>query len=1316
MLRARSSFRCLALVALGSSPTLLAGAPDALAEAENRAPTPEALVLAGPEDGILEGTCRASDGDGDPLSFRLKRKPRRGTATVAEKTGAITYRPAAHFHGEDGFVVEVSDGKHASTLAVTARVAPVNDAPVARPTALSVVEDTLASRAVEAEDIDGDALTWKIGEPPAKGSAAVDAKSGVVTFTPNKDANGADAFTVEVSDGNLTASARVDVQIAARNDPPAVQALTLSGREDETVNAKVIASDVDGNTLFFNVWRNPQRGTVTAFDQKTGSFAYTPNKDFHGEDSLSIDVSDGKASARAEVKITIAPANDAPILKGTALSTNEDTRVSGAVTASDVDGDALAYKLAKAPTKGEATVDGKTGAVAYAPARDQHGEDVFTIEVSDGKATAGAEVKVTVAAVNDVPATQSLSLSTGEDAAVSGKVVASDVDGDALVYKEWRSPKHGKITKLDEKSGSFTYAPDKDFHGEDDLAIDVGDGRASARAEVTIKVAPVNDAPVAASVELSTIEDTRVSGALSASDVDGDALSYSLAKAPGKGKATVDGKTGALSYAPAQNENGEDAFTVEVSDGKVAVTVPMKVAVAAVNDPPVTHALTMSTQEDEAVSGQVVASDADGDALSYRMWRQPKRGTLTALDEKSGRFTYTPGKDYHGEDDLAIDVGDGKASARAEVKIKVDPVNDAPTASGATLATREDTKVSGVVAASDRDGEALSYKLGVAPARGTATVDGKTGDVTYAPARDEYGDDAFTVEVSDGKAHATAAVKVSIAPVNDVPATQALALSTPEDESVSAEVVASDVDGDVLVFKVWRNPKRGSLSALDERSGTFSYTPGQDFHGEDDLAIDVGDGKASARAEVKIKVASVNDAPLVNAAAVSLPEDGNVSGAVVASDVDGDKLTYRLTSPPAKGEVTLDEKNGAFTFTGGRDETGEDTFRVGVFDGKEQVEATIGVTIAPLPDPPAVRAETVDLDEDQGARARLLGTDPDGDVLTFKLTSTPRLGKVVLDDPKTGMIRFEAGENQHGDDEIAFEVSDGTATIPGTLRVKVRPVNDVPVAEPLVVAGVEDQPAAGTLKAADVDGDRLSFRVHTAPAKGRAIVDAGGALRFEPAPDQIGEATFLVVANDGKTDSAPVRVTVQIENVNDAPQALGATFSTEEDVPLTARLEGRDVDGDKLTFQIVHPPARGTIDLDDRRPGEFTYAPARNINGRDSFTFLVTDGKAKSIPGLVVLDVRPEDDRPVAHASRLMSPRNGRVQGRLTGHDPEGSPIRFRIASPPSVGNVEILDEKAGTFSFAVSGASPGQVSFEFVVDDGGQVSLPGTVIIDIRR
>jgi len=247
----------------------------------------------------------------------------------------------------------------------------------------------------------------------------------------------------------------------------------------------------------------------------------------------------------------------------------------------------------------------------------------------------------------------------------------------------------------------------------------------------------VNHAPVInGGGEMFTQEDTVLNGQVNASDIDGDTLTYTIDQGPQNGTLTLNAATGQYAYTPAANYSGSDSFTVAVTDPSGAsVTQTILVGIAPVNDAPViTSAPDAATDEDTAVTGQVVASDVDGDTLAFGIAQGPANGTLV-LDAATGQYTYTPASNFGGSDSFVVEVSDASgARALQQVNIAVAAVADAPTLSAShslgNAATATTVALSIAALLGDTDGsETLALTVaglpqGAALSAGIANSDG----------------------------------------------------------------------------------------------------------------------------------------------------------------------------------------------------------------------------------------------------------------------------------------------------------------------------------------------------------------------------------------------------------------------------------------------------------------------------------------------------------------------------------------------------------------------------------------------------------------
>ncbi|NTX07288.1 tandem-95 repeat protein [Myxococcus sp. CA040A] len=162
---------------------------------------------------------------------------------------------------------------------------------------------------------------------------------------------------------------------------------------------------------------------------------------------------------------------------------------------------------------------------------------------------------------NSAPTVEDVHATTPEDTSVNITIPAADPDGDALVFS-YTSPSNGTLTGT---GATVTYTPNANFAGEDTFQVTVSDGEKQATATVTVTVTPVNDAPVAASASVTVNYNTSTPITLAATDVDGDALTYTVTAPPAHG--TLSGTGAQLLYSPAVDFHGEDSFTFTASDG-----------------------------------------------------------------------------------------------------------------------------------------------------------------------------------------------------------------------------------------------------------------------------------------------------------------------------------------------------------------------------------------------------------------------------------------------------------------------------------------------------------------------------------------------------------------------------------------------------------------------------------------------------------------------------------------------------------------------------------------------------------------------------
>ena len=488
-----------------------------------------------------------------------------------------------------------------------------------------------------------------------------------------------------------------------------------------------------------------------------------------------------------------------------------------------------------------------------------------------------------------------------------------------------------------------------------------------------------NQPPVAEDQSVSTNEDTALDITLTATDPDGDPLTYSIVDGPTHG--TLSGTPPSVTYTPNANYHGLDSFTFKANDGTVdSNTATISITVSSVNDAPVATDDTYVISEDNTLSIGVPGvlgndNDVDGDPLTAVLVSGPSHASSFILNP-DGSLSYTPSPNFSGSDSFTYKANDGTADSNvATVTITVTGVNDSPVAQNDTYNTPEDTTLNvaapGVLGNdNDIDGDPLTAVLVSNVTHGALTLNAD-GSFSYTPDSNYTGTDSFTYKANDGTTDSNVAtVTITVTSVNDSPVANNDTYGTNEDTVLNVPAPGvlgndADVEGDPLTAIKVSDPLYGSVTL--NADGSFTYTPNANFNGNDSFTYKANDGTTDSNVvTVTITINPVNDPPVANGDSYSTIKNTPLTVSapgVLGNDTDPENnpLTAVLVSGPSHANSFTLNSNGSFEYTPALNFVGTDNFVYKANDGSDDsIMATVTIIVVPpeAPLPPALSSPT----------------------------------------------------------------------------------------------------------------------------------------------------------------------------------------------------------------------------------------------------------------------------------------------------------------------------------------------------------------------
>lgn len=1108
-------------------------------------------------------------------------------------------------------------------------------------------EDSQYEYTIVAEDEDGDNLVYTLDQQPTW--IVYNNSTNTISGTPANNHVGTSGVSFSVTDGNTTVIQTFNITVINTNDPPVVTTNinNVTVNEDEAFQLSVSSnfSDVDiGDTLTFSAANLPTGLNITA----NGLISGFPNNSDAINSPFDITITatdDVGANVSTNFQISVLNINDAPEPVNDIALVTEDGSTNIPVLDNDIDVDdpilpATTF-ITLYPLYGVASVDTNTGIISYTPNPNYSGADSFHYRVRDpGGLYGSARVDITVVAVNDPPVAQNDIVSTNEDTTVAINVLINDSDpdigdepqGDKIVITTL--PSHGQISI---NNGQVLYTPDSNFSGIDSFIYKVADlsDVYTNEATVTINIGSLNDFPIANDDLASTIEDQDVTFSVADNDTDVedgtlDPTTIVFVNQPTQGTVYLN-NDGSITYSPANNFNGTDEFqyTIKDSDNFGSNAATVRLTVIPVNDNPQANNDLVNINEDQTVTINVLGNDLDLDdpnsidLTSIIIDTDPQSGYVT-IDTIAGTVSYTPQTNYVGQDSFQYSMADedGLRSNVATVNIDIHPVNDPPNLVDDSVNLLEDNNLVINILTNDFDIDGTIDKASLTftqqPAHGTVSFNSQ-GQVIYTPDLNYNGNDQFSYTANDDDnlpATKAATVLLTITPVNDQPIATNAANQTSEDQPLTLTLSGTDVDGDPLTFNINTQPSHGGLTG---NGSQWTYTPDANYFGSDSFTFTASDGQlTSAPATFTIEVISINDRPVPNDQNLTFNEDQSINIVLTATDIENDTLNYQLSGGNIGGILTGTPPQ--LIYTPAANFYGTETLQFYVNDGAlNSSNGLITLNILPVNDQPTVNGENLFLAEDSSIAIILSAADIDSDPLTYVIAESPDHG--VLTGIAPSLI-YIPDENYFGDDSFSFYVNDGTIdSEPASISLTISPRDDEPIANIQTIIGDEDNPIAFTLSGEDPDGGPITYQIVTSPVHGELSGEIPN-LIYQGNQDFYGTDILTFRVSDGNNTSASASVTIQVNPMNDPPQANPDTFNLsmagQNWLTLDVLSNDLDIDGDPLSLLSANSDFGSVLITENK----LRFVPPIGFEGEVDLDYLVQDAEGSSSAAEVLLNVR----------------------------------------------------------------------------------------------
>ena len=1074
----------------------------------------------------------------------------------------------------------------------------------------------------------------------------------------------------------------------AESDTSFAYTVAIDAATDEdpgqTITYAVIGTDIDDFDFDSNT--------------RTLSFKSTPDHETPLDDDgdnlyeLQVTASDGQLIASQELDITVLNVNEAPVftVASVDLTTSENntsfTYTVAIDAATDEDQDQLTYGIAGTDS-GDFKFDSNSRIISFkstpnheAPL-DNGGDNIYELDitVSDGEYSDSQALSITVSDINEAPifTEPSVSLTTAENNANFIYLVEAGIDedqGEVLTYELSGTDETAFSFAASTRELSFAANPDYEIPADQDInnvyqvIITTSDGEYQSTQDISISVTDLNDespqftSPSSQTVDYSTVQIGDVIYTAQATDADaGDQIAYSLG---GTDAANFDfaPNTAELSFNQLPEledfpaEGGIDYQLTITATDLASNSKVLDLSINLLNDTgsaPEFDQASVNIAVDENSAADAIytaqATDVDpGDTLSYSISGVDHQ--VFSIDSNSGELSFNSVPDFENPTDndqdntyqLTITATDSVAKQdQQSLEVAVTNLNDNQpqfNLASDSFSVAENSTAVTTIAASDADGDALTYSLVTSAYSSLFSLDSSSGALSFNSAPDfespldDDTDNTYELELSvfDGSYTITKAIIITVTNIDEAPSFTTASESLSVNENTSGSIYqAQATDPEQATLSYSASGTDASLFTLNSSSGELSFNSAPDYEtpldaGADNiyqLEITASDGSNQTSQSITVTVTNLNEPHSFTSTSVSLvSEENNASFAYTveaANDPDqGQTLTYQLSGTdqsafnfdPATRELSFkanpDYENPA-------DQNNDNTYQISIvaFDADHSASQDISISVEDLNDEApqftSLSSQAVNYTTAQVGDIiyTAQATDADaGDQVTYALGGTDT--SFFTFNTTSGALAFaqlpSLTEFQSSNGGIVYALTitaTDLASNSSVLDLTINLVDDTGNAPEFTQASANitvDENIIGVIyqaSASDADGDTLVYSIEGIDSSYFSINSSSAELSFISSPDyEQPEDSGLdntyelsIIATDPIGNQGQQSLAVSINNLNDnAPQFnLSSTaFSIIEGETSVATITAQDADGDDLTFSLTNTTDSSFFSLD----------------------------------------------------------------------------------------------------------------------------------------